>query len=92
MSHYLHIRERCRSSPHVTKIEDSRGQTKFRRQRLDWAGQHGAQGHSVQSAARFRFTMRRTDAAAGRFGIPRSDQTGDCSGRLIIASISRSTK
>jgi hypothetical protein len=33
-----HVRHRGRSGPHVVKVEDPRGQTKFSRQLLDWAG------------------------------------------------------
>jgi hypothetical protein len=47
MGHYHHIRERCRSCSRVTQIEDPRGHTELRRQRLDWAGtpagQHGTE-------------------------------------------------
>jgi hypothetical protein len=50
MSDHGHIRERCRSRPRVAKIEDPRGQTKRRRQRLDWAGAPAGQ-HRVQAPA-----------------------------------------
>jgi hypothetical protein len=45
-----HVRHRGRSGPHIVKVEDPRGQTKFSRQLLDWAGTPTGQ-HWVQATS-----------------------------------------